>query len=371
MKGGGIGLNLLIVVSWFKMQRTLTLYVTRNVLLGVLLVLCVLLGVSLLFEFLDGLEKVSKYNAAYTDIFYLVIFSVPAIVYETFPSAVLIGGLLALGGMASKSELIAMRAAGVSKVQISMMVAFTGIFLMLFIVAVGELLLPKSETQKEMLESKIKGWPSTTVINNVWLKEGRQFIKIGQAPSDKHLLDVEIYEFIDQKVSSIIQAKEAHWVEQNWQLQNVIVTVFNDEQVMVSEKEALSYNWQFDLSLFTVIDRPETLTLMDLHTYANYMEANDLDGSRYRLSFWLKLMSPVTVMVMLMLALPFAFGSLRTMASGNLIVIGLVVGLGYYIFSGIASHLGYLYGLPPFINAFAPSVIFILLALFLMLRQKF
>ncbi len=355
------------------MNRVLTLYIGKQVLQGVLLVMLVLLGISLLFEFLAKLEYVGENGTTYLTILKFILFSIPTVMYDIFSPAVLIGGLMALGGMASNSELIAMRAAGVSKYKITGMVTLTGILLMLMVVLLGETVLPVAEKNKNDLNNQIRGYGTNSGLNNVWLKEGKSFINIGKIVSDTEIENIKVHSLLSSDVTSTTDISSASLQENGqWLGKEVVITDYSNTAVKLERLETSLYTWSFDLSLLEVLsNKPETLSLKSLHGYVSYMDDNNLDSSRYKLSFWLKLFAPFTVLVMLLLALPFAFGSLRSMAAGNLIVIGLVIGLLYYILSGIASHLGHLYGMPPLVNALAPSLVFILLAVFLMMRQKF
>jgi lipopolysaccharide export system permease protein len=103
---------------------------------------------------------------------------------------------------------------------------------------------------------------------------------------------------------------------------------------------------------------PENLPVRGLHRYIGYLEANALDASRYQLAFWHKLFQPLAIAVMMLLALPFVLGPLRTSSGGARLVAGAVVGFGFYLFDLVAGQLSLVYGLPPLFGAALPTLVF-------------
>jgi lipopolysaccharide export system permease protein len=108
---------------------------------------------------------------------------------------------------------------------------------------------------------------------------------------------------------------------------------------------------------------PSVMSARDLFEYVNYLKRNKLDAATYRLAFWLKVMTPISCVVMLFIVLPFVFGPLRSVSAGQLLVVGILLGLGFYILMQIASQIGQLYGIPPFISATFPVLCFTIMGI--------
>ena len=130
---------------------------------------------------------------------------------------------------------------------------------------------------------------------------------------------------------------------------------------------ALSVNLERIEILNEITDK---LSLVQLHDYINYIEQNGVDSSRYRLSFYNKLLSPIIMLVMLLLALSTIFGPLRSMNMGTRILSGIALGFGYYVLNQIVAPFSIVYGVPPILGATFATVVFLGLAIYLLKRKS-
>lgn len=347
-------------------MKTLDLYIARAILVGASLALAVLVALDVFFGLVGELEDIGRGAFGYRDAFFYILLTLPARIYELFPAAVLVGSLLSLGALASQSELVAMRAAGVSVARIVRSAAQAGLLLLLAVALIGEFGVPPAQRLAQAVESKKKGVQISSALGRgVWVRQGRHYINIGHVYPGMRLEDVRIYE-IDAggRLLSDIHAASVLYDEGDWELREVKETRFAQMRPSPAFTPVQRRPELFDARLFSTLSiEADMMSARSLHRYIHYLDENGLDASNYRLAFWLKIMTPVSCVVMLFIVLPFVFGSLRSVGAGQLLVIGILLGLGFYILIQIASRAGQIYGIPPFISATFPVLVFTVIGL--------
>jgi lipopolysaccharide export system permease protein len=244
--------------------------------------------------------------------------------------AALVGGLIGLGMMASNSELVVMQAAGLSRFQIIKSVMKTAALLIVFSMIIGEFAAPQGEAAaREIRAQAISGGSLISAKNGVWAKDGDLIVHIGEVEDTGKLNKVQIYDFDDSlQLSNWRSAESAIYIQDAWQLRDVKTTQITETQISSSNESMQT--WQSSLSpdkLGVVTVKPESLSLSGLTNYLDYLSANSQDPSRYQLAFWRKIMQPLTVAVMLLVALSFIFGPLRSVSMGARIMMGILTGL--------------------------------------------
>jgi lipopolysaccharide export system permease protein len=353
------------------MIRTLDLYLARTLIGTVFITLVVLIGLSSLIKFVEQLKYIDRgdYDVMIAGIY--VLLSIPREIEQFFPMATLIGGLIGMGMLASNSELVVMQAAGMSRLSIIGAAMKSALLMVVFVMAMGEWVAPVSEAQaKEIRTQAISGGSLFSSQRLVWAKDGGDFVSIGEVLSRDKLLDISVYQFDDElNLTHIINAGQANFSGQSWRLTDVTHTVFTDEQVKVSRQPR--DKWQSSLTpdkLGVVTVKPEALSIKGLKDYLTYLRSNSQDASRYELALWRKVMQPLTVGVMLLLALSFIFGPLRSVTMGARVIMGVLTGFGFFIANEVFGPLSLVYQLPAVVGALLPSLLFAGLAVYLLRR---
>lgn len=185
------------------------------------------------------------------------------------------------------------------------------------------------------------------------------------------LKKVQIYRFNDElKLDSWLSAQSAVYKDNVWYLSGVVDTKLNEKEINTSKIE--TQIWQSSLTpkkLGVVTVTPESLSIRGLLDYLDYLEANEQDPSRYQLAYWRKLIQPVTVAVMLLLALSFIFGPLRSVSMGARIMMGVVTGILFFVCNEVLGSLSLVYQFPPLIGAISPSTLFVSIAWYFMNKK--
>lgn len=295
-----------------------------------------------------------------------VLLGVPQGLYQIFPIVVLIGTLMGLGALASGSELIVLRTSGISVLRLTVSALQAGVILALVCFAVGNWVAPYGQQLGQDIRAQARtGKAGVFAGQSLWLRQAGNYIHIGRLLSANRILDVVIYRIEpNHSISQVITAVHGQYRDGAWDLKDVSVTRFPKQRVKVEKKASLIMPATIDpamLRLFVV--QPENLPLLGLYRYAQYMQANDIDASQYRLAFWRKLATPVAVLVMIMLAVPFVLGPLRSAGAGQRLFVGVLAGIGFFMLNEIVANTGQVFGVVPWLTAWAPTVVLGALAL--------
>lgn len=353
-------------------MKILDAYIGRVLASTTFITLAVFVSVSGIIKFVEQMGDVGRgdYDLSHAALY--VLYYIPRDVEIFFPMAALIGGLIGIGMLASNSELVVMQAAGLSKFQIIRSVMKTAVLLILISMAVGEWLGPSGEASaREVRAQAISGGSLISAKSGVWAKDGDYFVHITEVADRVTLNHVQIYRFDeDLKLESWLSAESALYKENAWQLQNVKDTFIFNKQIQ--EKHHDTMVWTSSLTpekLGVVTVKPESLPVTGLMSYLEYLESNEQDKSRYLLAFWRKIMQPLTVAVMLLVALSFIFGPLRSVSMGARIMMGVFTGILFHITNQVFGSLSLVYQLPPIFGAVMPSLLFVGVAMFLINRK--
>lgn len=352
-------------------MKILDAYIAKTVISGTLMVLLVLGSLLAFVDFVSELDDVGKAQYSMLEAATFVLLSLPKRLYELFPTAVLIGSLLSLGALAGNSELTVMRAAGVSIMRIVFSVMRAGFILLIFVALIGEFIVPMSERQAQSIRAKeLQQNITLGGEGGFWARDAQRFIYVSHVYPGMNLGKVKVYEFDKaNELQQIIHARSARYTGEKWQLENVLKTDFRDEQIKSSTIQFITWNKLLNPDLFSVVSvKPENMSAIDLYQYSDYLKDNDLESSHYDLAFWIKVFTPLSSLVMLLIALPFVFGSQRSAGTGNRVLFGLLLGIGFFLLNRTINHLGQVYHFYPFISASAP-VIMVALASFYALRR--
>ncbi len=345
-------------------------YLFWQLLAGVLLVLMTLTALDAFFAYINELDDVGRGDYGHLEALLVIFFSLPERMYQYAPTAVLIGGLLSLGGLAAQGELTAMRAAGMSIGGIAAATLKAGLVFVVAIFLLGEWLAPMAQQKGERLRTgSVSANLAIQSDSGLWMKHAGRFVRTRGIANNSHLLDVEVFEFDGNRLRSVVRAASARKNGEGWVLDDVSRVEFADDAVSLRQTAQETWTDLVDDGMFAVLQqKPARMSASSLYDYIRYLRANGLESTQYRLAFWNRFVQPFSSLIMLLLALPFVFGSQRSGGAGQKLFVGTLLGVGYYLTSRLLNQLGVVYGVPPFLSAVLPPAIFLVLAL-LMLRR--
>ncbi|HQU16396.1 MAG: LPS export ABC transporter permease LptG [Chromatiales bacterium 21-64-14] len=352
-------------------MKLLDRYIAGKVVESVLLVLLALVVLFAFTNFLGELGDVGKgrYDLPLALIYVLLL--TPRQILELFPVSALLGSVVALGLMANNNELAVIRAAGVSVARITWPVLKAGALLMFLALVLGEGLAPPAERYAHDLRvSAITGEPALRTSRGIWIRYQEGFIHIGDVVAGDALRDVTVYELDDQyQLKQTESAPQARYRNGQWVLLDVRQVIYTGDGLQVHKLRRMVGPLRLDpRQLKRLIIPPEDLSMVGLYKYVRYLERTGQNPGRYALAFWHKLSVPLVTGLMVVLAVPFVFGSLRSVTIGQRMVAAALVGIGFQLLDQTAGQVTLLYNLPPALGAFLPAGLALVLAVVLLRR---
>jgi len=346
------------------MIRVLTRYLAREIFGATAVVLLAFLGLFAFFDFINELDEVGKGGYELHHALLYVAMILPGRVYELMPVAVLIGTLYALTTLARHSEITVMRAAGLSNARMLQALGGIGIAFVVLTFVFGEYIAPPAERAAQQWRlTATNSAVSNQLRSGLWVKDGPRFVNVRTVLPDRSMENVRIYEFDERHaLLSVSEAASGEYEpgEQGWRLRQVRQTRFLGNRTEVVDLPDLQ--WQSDLTpevLSVLMVVPERMSVTTLFAYVNHLRENRQNADRYEIALWKKLVYPFAALVMMALALPFAFTHDRMGGVSMKVFLGVMLGVGFHLLNGLFSNLGVINSWIPALAALTPSLLFL------------
>jgi len=351
----------------------LSKYLMRRILSSTLLVLLVLLSLSVLFEFIGQIDDVKGDFSIALALLYAVL-RLPQLSFEMMPIAVLIGSLLGLGALANNSELVVMRTAGLSIARLAGMVAISGAVLLVVTVLIGEFIGPPLDYfARNMRDEARSSQQGRDVGRAAWVKDGPVILHLERVNTEFDFGRIYLFRFNDDNTLRSIARAENSGIDENdnWVLENFRETRFQDNGVQVVSSSVAIESFEVDSDVLGItLVKPISLSARGLMSYIDYLKKNDLSSIRYEMELWSRVSKTVAVAIMPILALAFVFGPLRSSGAGARLMIGVMVGLGYFLASETLSSSGQVFNLNPVLVTSLPTIVLMVIALSALRRVR-
>jgi lipopolysaccharide export system permease protein len=348
-------------------------YIILVVLKAMFVVLCITLAVNTFVAIAHEIDNVGEGGYTFLVLLKYILMTSPSSLYSFFPMIGLIGAIVGLGGLASNSELIVMRASGYSVGQIVRSVFIAALIAGVFMVSVGELVAPTLMHKAEVFKKRSRSsGDSIETQHGVWMRVGSDFFHVNRVLDRNKLYGVDRYHVTEQgKLAFVQRAVTLSYSKEGWLAHGVMETVISDDHIDAQKyKKQL---WDLELkpdALAYGYDDPMQMTLWNLSDFIGYRAEVGLPVSQYLLVFWQRILQPLSLMVMVMLAIPFIFATARSGTMGLRIVLGAVCGLAFYLLNQFAGQFSVVYQLPGWLGALFPVLLFSLLGIYLLNRVR-
>jgi lipopolysaccharide export system permease protein len=347
-------------------------YLSLHIHKGSAMVLLILVSLSLFYTMVRELGDIGKGTYGIIQMMEYLVLKVPAMMVDFMPLAVLLGCILSLGSLASGSELIAMQSSGVSVKNLLKSVSLIATIIALITLILANYVVPQSETYaSELRTSHQQSRVSINGRSGVWIKDDRNVIHINRLYPDGNASGVKIYHLdSNDNLKSTTLAEKALARKQGWLLQKVKQTQLAGAINTVSQSDELFYQGQLSNKLLeSLATDPYQMSIADLSLYIDFLAENSLSHKAESLYLWRKIYSPLSIIVMAVLAIPFVLGSQRQSNTGQRIVIGILLGLLYVVMNKLLIQIGEQANLVPYINALLPTLLFMMLTAWLIRRK--
>ncbi len=341
-------------------------YLRREIVGHVLLIMLALMSMFSFFDLLQELESIGRGTYGIGTAVLFVLLSAPGHVYEVVPVAVLIGTLYALAQLARHSEMVVLRVSGISMMGLGFILLRVGIIFALLTFLVGELITPLSEKSAQRL--RIQATDSVVAQDfrsGLWMKDGNSFVNIEDVLPGAELINIHIYEFdADFHLRNISNAKSGAFKGGHWKLRDVTQTNFIGDHIHSENFSQGSWQSVIQPELLNVLlVVPEKMSAWNLYFYIRHLSENHQKTTRHEIALWSKMAYPIACIVMVVLALPFAFLQQRSGGISAKLFAGIMLGISYQVLNRLFIHIGLLSDWPPPMSATLPTLLYLTVGL--------
>jgi lipopolysaccharide export system permease protein len=355
-------------------MRVVDRYIVRTVLAGVLMVTAVLLVLVALFMFIAEQGQVGSGDYTSLKALRFVALNLPAQLFEFLPVGALIGGLMGLGTLARTSELTVMRAAGISKRRIGVAVGFAGLLLVGVSALMGEWLAPPlGQLAREQKAFSRFSNVSFAGEGGAWIRDGELLVKAEQRLNDGAFTGFTVFDLAaGNELASVGRAASAREKPgEGWLLEEYAESRFEGDQVVAGNEASRTLPTRATAEFLGVAATdPMDLSVRALSSVITYLTANGQDVREYRFALWSRVARTVAIFFGVLLALPFVFGSLRSSGAGARVVLGLALGLAWFMLQKMVENGTQAFNLDPVLLAWAPTLALALLVSVMLVRLR-
>jgi lipopolysaccharide export system permease protein len=346
-------------------------YLAREVYKATAVAAVAFLGLFAFFDLINELEDIGKAGYRIQHAIGFVLLTLPGHLYELFPIVVLVGTLVALASLAATSEYTVMRTAGLSPLAAAAMLARIGAVFVVIAVLIGEAAAPWAERTGQRLRLDRLGLAVAGELRSgIWVKSDQRFVNVNFVLPDTSLQGVQIYEFgPDFRLLSISQAATGRYAAEAeaWRLADVVRTTFGADSAKVERLPELEWRSVLTPAMLSALTAvPDKMSAWSLVGYIRHLDENRQATRRYEIALWKKLVYPFAALVMMALALPFAYLQVRSGGVGVKVFAGIMLGILFHFLNSLFSTLGVLQSWPPLAAALLPSAVFLAMAIGLM-----
>lgn len=363
-------------------MRTVRRLLHADVIQSVGFVALAFLSLFFFLDFIEELRNVGRGTFTLLDAVLACVLELPGHLYELAPIAVLIGSIYALARLAQSSEFTILRTSGLGPGRALAMLAQVGLGFAVITFLVGDVVAPLAEAQGARLQAAQTGGYGLG-RSGAWLKERRPTaagersvsVNVGAAASDGALRDIRIFEFDpDGRLARRLAADRARIDRTgHWQLEQVDEVVWPEPvraeaadtaRVIRQRHDTLEWETTLQASVVAAAVMPQnTMSTLDLFRYIGHLARNEQAAQSHEIAFWRRALYPFACLVMVALALPFAYLHARGGGISLKVFGGIMLGISFVLLNNVAAHLGLLRGWTPWVVASTPSLLYLGLSL--------
>ncbi|MEG2281389.1 MAG: LPS export ABC transporter permease LptG [Comamonas sp.] len=364
-------------------MRTLRKLIYRDTVSAIGFVVLAFLAMFFFFDLLDEMSDVGRQFGDVTYNIWHALLSVslglPNHLYELLPIAVLIGSIFVMARFAQSSEFTIMRTSGLGPWLALRTMLTLGACFVILTVAVGDYIAPAAERIALTAKAKYLGKTSTVGSTGAWLKEKNKSntlaVNVRAVRADGALTKVRIFEFDTQgRMVLQIHADSGQVLEDAdiWVLNNAQLTRFQytdnagTEAAQLTRENSSTLQWPSSISsemLVAAVHKPDRMPTVELFQFIQHLKANDQSAQKYEIEFWRKVFYPLSCLVMVVLALPFAYLHFRSGGIAGYVFGGVMAGISFFLLNNVFGYAGNLQNWSPMLTAAAPGLIYSILSL--------
>jgi lipopolysaccharide export system permease protein len=358
-------------------MKTLRRLIYGEVITSVAFVTLGFLSLFFFFDFVEEVQSVGRHAATGYRLVHALTYvtlMIPSHLYELMPIAVLIGTIFVMSRLAQSSEYTILRTSGLGPWRALKALLLLGLGFVVLTFAIGDYVSPLADRTGQLLKARYTG-RLTVGQTGAWLKEkqdyGQYAVNVGELSPDGHLRGVRIFEFDNRGLlMSMMRADSATLNEDDaWELQHVHRTDFPQhgaDTAKIERNLIPTLRWPNRISsemVSAALLKPERMSTLDLFQYIQHLQNNAQTAQRYEIEFWKKVFYPLSCLVMVVLALPFAYLHFRSGSITSYVFGGVLAGISFFLLNNVFGYIGNLQNWQPWLTAALPGLIYSIISL--------
>ena len=353
-------------------------YITKTLLSYTMIVLVIWISIYSFFNFLAELNSVGKESYTILSAFTYTILQLPEVIYKQASPVILLGCILGMGHLASTGQLLIFRVSGASILRIALITLKNSLIFVFFFIFIGEFIAPNSSSYAESI--RLNPIRDSSVSNNqdgFWIRDGSNFINVkrnidGAIFSGITVIEVDLF----NKIERVIKSKTATFDGNSLNMNDNEIFSIDDSSFVdnISLKERNYYNKtvSFDKDLIESLEKePEDLSTWTLIKQIEFLSDNKLRSGVFKVELYKRLIQPLTLISMILLALLFIFGSTRDVTLGRKIFFGVALALSFEMLSRVASAMALSFNFSPLLSSIIPTMMVMFIAITLLVQKSF
>jgi len=355
-------------------------YIRKTLLSFTFVVLVIWLGVYSFFSLLSEMSSIGQVNYTALEAFRYIALQIPEVAYKHASPVILLGCVLGMGHLATTSQLLILRVSGMSIIKLTILTIKTALIFVIAVIAIGELVAPKASEEAERGRSKALDISiASQSQDGFWIRDGESFINVQTNIDGETFKDVTIIEVNSNKISKVMTSEVAELLISNGvkSLEMDKAEIFSidgsKEFDSISLEEGIPYRQivSFDQDLIdSLIKEPEEMTLVNIYKQKRFLSENKLRSRIYEVEWYKRIVKPITLVAMILLAMLFIFGSTRDVTLGRKIFFGIALGLSFELFSRIGGAMALSFDFNPIMSAFLPTIVVMVVAIMLLIQKS-
>jgi lipopolysaccharide export system permease protein len=352
-------------------------YIAKTLLLYSLVVMLVWLSIYSFFNFLAELNSVGTFNYTILEAIKFIVLRIPEVAYEQASAVILLGCLLGMGHLASTGQLLIFRVSGLSVLRTVWITVKNALFIIFLLMFIGEVFAPaltkyaESERKSAMGQASLSNNP-----DGFWIRDGDNFINVENNVDGRLYSGITIFEVSkSNKIERIINSESANFDGKSLYLKETDIYSINSnnkfENIDLKERNAFNKSVAFDQDLITSLEKePKDLSTYTIIKQIQFLTDNKLRAGVFEVELYNRLVKPISLIAMILLAMLFIFGSNRDATLGRKIFFGVAIGLSFELISRIGGAMSLSFEFIPLFSSFAPPLLAIIITTSVLINKS-
>ena len=352
-------------------------YIANTLLTYSIVVLLVWLSIYSFFNFLAELNSVGTVNYTILEAFKYIVLQLPEVAYDQVSPVILLGCVLGMGHLATTGQLIILRASGISILKITWLTLKNAIIFLIFLTLIGELVAPTLTTYAENERSNALGQNSlSSSQDGFWIRDGDNFINVENNVDGSLFNGITVIEVNkSNKIERVVESKSAIFDGQNINMDSTNIFSINStnlfDDIDLKERNLYKKRVAFDQDLIDSLEKePKDLTTFTILKQIQFLTDNKLRAEVFEVELYKRLVKPITLVAMILLAMLFIFGSTRDATLGRKIFFGVAIGLSFELISRIGGALALSFDFSPLLSTFVPAIAIMIIATTVLINKS-